>query len=183
METMIKIRSARPSDALDFPLVEQSAGELFRTIEDLAWIADSENLTDPQYVQLIQQGASWVAQTQGDQLVGFLCAEITGEDLHIHELAVVLEFQRRGIGRRLLDTAAAWAVGRDLSGVTLTTFREVAWNEPFYASVGFETLCERRMTPHLAATMKFEIERGLPANRRCSMRRPLDRKAKRSGWR
>jgi GNAT superfamily N-acetyltransferase len=177
MRTSITVRPARLADAPNFPRVEQSAGELFRTIEHLAWIADSENLTDPQYADYIQCGTSWVALTPDGQLVGFLCAEVMEDDLHIHELAVALEFQRQGIGGRLLETAVAWAVARGLSGVTLTTFRSVAWNQPFYERAGFETLGEARMSPRLASIMKFEISMGLQANERCGMRRPLARKA------
>jgi GNAT superfamily N-acetyltransferase len=176
--TSVTIRLAEPTDAAYFPAIEQSAGETFRTIEDLAWIADSENLTDPHYAELIGCGASWVAFTQNGQLIGFLCAEIMEHELHIHELAIVFDFQRQGIGRQLLETAVAWAIDRDLAGVTLTTFRGVAWNEHFYARAGFETLSENRAGPRLAAIMKFEIARGLPADRRCAMWRPLNRTLK-----
>ncbi|GLS18242.1 N-acetyltransferase [Labrys miyagiensis] len=176
--TSVTIRLAEPTDAAYFPAIEQSAGELFRTIEDLAWIADSENLTDPHYAELIRCGASWVACTQDGRLIGFLCAEIMEHELHIHELAIVFDFQRQGIGRQLLDTAVAWAAESDLAGVTLTTFRCVAWNEHFYARAGFETLPENRVDPRLAAIMKFEIARGLPADRRCAMWRPLNRTLK-----
>jgi GNAT superfamily N-acetyltransferase len=174
MKTSIKIRFAKPIDAAYFPDIEQSAGELFRTIGDLAWIADTENLTDPHYADLIQCGSSWVAQTEDGPLIGFLCAETMEHELHIHELAISLDFQRQGIGRRLLETAVAWASEQGLLGVTLTTFREVAWNEHFYARAGFETLPENRLRPSLAAIMKFEIERGMLGDRRCAMWRPLN---------
>lgn len=175
MTSSIKIRPAKPADVRHLPDIEQSAGELFRTIDDLAWIADSENLTDPRYADLIQGGASWVAETEDGRLIGFLCAEIMLGELHIHELAVALDFQRRGIGRQLLETAVVRAIEGDLSGVTLTTFRALAWNEPFYARAGFETLSADGLGPRLAAIMQFEIARGLPAFRRCAMRRLFDR--------
>ena len=173
MNAAIKIRLATPEDARHLPDVEQSAGELFRTAEGLAWIADSENLTQPCYAQWVQHGSSWVAQAEAGRLVGFLCAEAMEHELHIHEFAVALDFQRHGIGRRLLDTAIAWAVERNLSGVTLTTFRAVAFNERFYAQAGFETLSEDTIGPRLAAAVQFEIAKGLPADRRCAMRRTL----------
>lgn len=171
--TSVTIRPARPSDAAHFPDIEQSAGELFRTIADSAWIANSPNLTDPHYADLIRGGASWVASLPGGRPAGFLCAEIVGRTLHVEELAIRLDVQRRGIGRRLLETAVAWAAERGLMAVTLTTFRGVAWNEPFYASAGFETLPESRLDPRLTAILQAEIAKGLPADRRCAMRRPL----------
>jgi GNAT superfamily N-acetyltransferase len=175
MRRSITIRLATPADAPHFPTLEQSAGELFRTIEELAWIADSENLTDPHYAELIRSGPSWVAQTEDGQLIGFLCAEIIRREFYIHELAVSLAFQRQGLGKRLLEIAIAWAVERKLSTVTLTTFRSVAWNEPFYIRAGFETLSEDQLSLHLAAIMQFEVARGLPADRRCAMSRQLHR--------
>jgi ribosomal protein S18 acetylase RimI-like enzyme len=173
MTTSITIRLSTSTDALHFPALEQSAGELFRTIKELAWVADSENLTDPDYAELIRSGPSWVAQTEDSQLIGFLCAESVKGELHIHELAISLAFQRQGIGKRLLEIAMAWAVERELSAATLTTFRSVAWNEQFYARAGFETLSEDRLSPHLAAIMRLEVARGLPADRRCAMSRQL----------
>jgi GNAT superfamily N-acetyltransferase len=173
MTTSITIRLATSTDSPHFPALEQSAGELFRTIKELAWIADSENVSGLHYAELICSRASWVAQSKDGQLIGFLCAEPMRRELHIHELAISLAFQRQGIGRRLLEIAIAWAVERELSAVTLTTFRSVAWNEPFYIGAGFETLSEDQLSPHLAAVMQLEVARGLPADRRCAMSRRL----------
>jgi len=171
MHETTTIRPATKADAILFPDIEQSAGELFRLVPDLAWIADSENLTDPRYAELIGKGASWVAVTGDDSLVGFLCGEVMEGELHIHELGVALDVQRRGIGRALLETAMAWARQSGLAAVTLTTFRDVPWNEPFYAGAGFETLSDASQGARLAAIMDFEIGRGLPRERRCAMRR------------
>lgn len=173
MRETTTIRAATPADAPVFPDIEQSAGELFRLVPDLAWIADSDNLTDPRYAELIGKGASWVAVAGDDHLVGFLCAEVMEGELHIHELAVALDVQRQGVGRNLLETAITWAHQSGLAAATLTTFREVSWNEPFYAGAGFKTLSDANQGPRLAAIMEDEIGRGLPRARRCAMRRLL----------
>lgn len=173
MDRAMKIRPARAEDAPRLPDIEQSAGELFRTVEALAWIADSENVTAPRYDELIRGGASFVAEAENGRLIGFVCAEILEGDLHIHELAVVLDFQRRGIGRLLVEESAAWASERGLSALTLTTFRSLAWNERFYKKIGFGTLLQSNLEPYLASIMSREAERGLPLHLRCAMRRPL----------
>jgi GNAT superfamily N-acetyltransferase len=167
------IRPATSADAAYLPLVEQSAGELFRTVGDYAWIADSGNMTEPRYRELIDNGASWVAQTIDDEPIGFLCAEAVDGELHIQELSVMLAWQGQGLGRRLLETAIAWAAGQGLAAVTLTTFRTLPWNEPFYASAGFETVSEGRLDPRLAAILRLEVEKGLPPGSRCAMRRQI----------
>ncbi|TGV42629.1 N-acetyltransferase, partial [Mesorhizobium sp. M2D.F.Ca.ET.160.01.1.1] len=72
--------------------------------------------------------------------VGFLSAGIEGDALHISELDVRLDRQGSGIGRALLERAVADARRRGLVAVTLTTFRAVAWNAPFYRKFGFRIL-------------------------------------------
>jgi ribosomal protein S18 acetylase RimI-like enzyme len=98
---MPDIRIARQSDAAAFPAIENSAGQLFRVIPDLAWIADGEDLSEAQYRALISKGASWVATDPQDRPIGFLAADIQDGALHIWEFAVAWDQQRRGIGRAL----------------------------------------------------------------------------------
>ena len=50
------------------------------------------------------------------------------------------DFQCQGAGRKLLLMAVEHARDRALYGLTLTTFRELPWNEPFYQRMGFGTL-------------------------------------------
>ena len=77
--------------------------------------------------------------------------------------------QGRGLGRRLLSHAIAQARSMDLGGLSLTPFRDVAWNAPFYASAGFAGV-ERDAAPlWLAAYLDLEARRGLDPARRCAM--------------
>ena len=56
-----------------------------------------------------------------------------------------------------------------LRGVTLTTFRDVPWNAPFYRRLGFEVLDPEDLTPGLAAAFADEARRGLPVELRVVM--------------
>jgi len=58
------------------------------------------------------------------------------------------------------------------TALTLTTFRYVPWNTPFYRSCGFE-LVNPIGYPMLLATMEAEREGGLPLEQRCGMVRQL----------
>ncbi|KRB15886.1 hypothetical protein ASD99_31575 [Mesorhizobium sp. Root695] len=99
---MTTIRIAQDADAEALPDIEQSAGEAYRWIEELAWIADDDNQTVERHRELIAKGTCWVAAELDDPPIAFLSAEIQDDTLHIWELAVRLDRQRLGIGRALL---------------------------------------------------------------------------------
>ncbi len=43
----------------------------------------------------------------------------------------------------------------------LTTFRDVPWNMPFYARLGFDEVAPNELTPALRAVLADEARRGL----------------------
>ncbi len=155
------------------PAIERSAGALFRTIPGLAWIADDSIAQLQDHLEAIDARASWVAIDESGQPVGFLIADTEGSALHIWEVSVHAEAQGHGIGRRLIEAAVAEASSQRHSAVTLTTFREVPWNEPYYHRLGFVTLGPDEIDDKLAAIFADEVRRGLPAERRCAMRLDL----------
>jgi GNAT superfamily N-acetyltransferase len=167
----VSIRLAVANDAPVLPTIEQSAGGLFRSLPELAWIADEPIGSADEFLPAIVAGTVWVAEAGEAGIVGELRAEIAADALHIVELAVAREFQQRGLGRALIDTAAAWAKSRGLRALTLTTFRHVAWNAPFYARYGFVELSGTELDARLSAIVCAELSRGLP--NRCAMRLDL----------
>lgn len=154
------IRLARPVDAETLPGVQTSAGVLFRAIPDIAWVADEPVDPPEHYRPMIARGHVWVAEDARGRVVGCLFGEVADDAFHILELAVAQEAQRRGLGRRLLDAARDHARSQRLAAVTLTTFRHVAWNGPFYARYGFVELAHPEA--RLAALVAREAARGLP---------------------
>ena len=109
------------------------------------------------------------------KISGFLLAERCGEELHICEFAVESPRQGQGIGTLLLQAAIAYARAMGLKALTLTTFRELSWNEPFYHHSGFETLAASDLNERLVAAFAREVLIGLPIGRRCAMRLVLSR--------
>lgn len=103
--------------------------------------------------------------------VGFVeVAEVDGL-AHIAEIAVVPRWMRQGIGTALLERACEWARAHGYPGVTLITYRDVAWNGPYYAARGF---AETELTAGLRALREREAELGLDAvGPRVAMRRDL----------
>jgi GNAT superfamily N-acetyltransferase len=165
------IRLARPADALALPAIERSAAELFRCDPSLAWLADAEVLDAAQHMSAIKQANVWVAETT--ELAGFLRAVDIDQHLHIEELSVSQAFQGQGIGRRLVSAAIEHARALRLKAVTLTTFRDLPWNAPFYQRMGFVELIPSEANHHLREALQAEITHGFPADRRCGMALPL----------
>jgi GNAT superfamily N-acetyltransferase len=115
-------------------------------------------------------GLVLVAQDDDGALIGFATCQACEDALHLWELAVRHDRQRRGAGRALLDAVAALARRRGLSAVTLSTFREIAWNGPFYARLGFAELGADELNPRLAIVLERERALGLDVDSRCVMR-------------
>ncbi|WP_438015126.1 GNAT family N-acetyltransferase [Sorangium sp. So ce315] len=105
--------------------------------------------------------------------LAFLGAEAVGDELHIRELDVDLDHQGRGLGRRLLSHVIAWARTAKFQALTLTTFRTVPWNGPFYATMGFRELPPAETSARLAAILKNEARHGPNPAQRCAMRLDL----------
>lgn len=166
------VRPALPEEAALLPAIEASAGQLFRTVPGLEWIADDDVLPETEHQRLIAQGTVWVAQSGDGRLRGFVSAETFGDELHVWELAVDAQCQRMGIGRRLVQKACEHASANGLSAVTLTTFRDLPWNAPWYARLGFLPDPAPR-GGRLEGLLQAEARHGLPAQRRVAMRLPV----------
>lgn len=165
------IRPARESDAALLPAIERSAARRFQTMPGLEWIAESSVLDEAAHLDCIRRGTCWVGVDEQDFPTGFLSAEVTAErDLHIHEISVDLASQGRGIGRALLDAAIEWATTHHLARLTLTTFRDVPWNAPFYRRIGFGVLSASDLDERLSALLRKGVEEGFTEGTRCAMR-------------
>jgi ribosomal protein S18 acetylase RimI-like enzyme len=120
--------------------------------------------------QSLDNDLLWVAVVgTADLPVGFLASALLDGNLYVAEIDVARDWQRRGIGRRLMATAITDARQRKLPGVTLTTDRFVAFNAPFYATIGFTEIGEQDAAPELRATLEQEIANGMQAGRRVAM--------------
>ncbi|WP_324261962.1 GNAT family N-acetyltransferase [Altererythrobacter sp. H2] len=166
------LRLARPEDAALMPAIEARAGRLFQAVEGLADIAGQHTVPVEQLQRLIRKGHCLVAHVD-DRMAGWLANEPFGRELHIREFNVDPDFQQQGIGSGLLRACLIDAVNCGFRAVTLTTFRDVPWNAPFYARLGFEEVTALDAHPRLAGQLAAESGHGLPADRRCVMIRFL----------
>jgi GNAT superfamily N-acetyltransferase len=164
---LITIRLATIADIPELPGIERSAGEAFRDT-DQAWIVDDVVTGAEAYPPLIAARGVRVAEVDA-ALAGFVHTEAIDDELHVWELAVRQDRQGQGIGRRLMDAAREEALAHGCRALTLTTFRAIPFNAPFYQRLGYEIL--EAPPPRLADILAVEAERGLTD--RCAMRAVL----------
>lgn len=168
---MAVIRPTVMADIAAFPAVERSAGELFRET-DRAWVADAAPAAPEAHEDAIRRGHHWTALIDGE-VGGFLLAESLGDTLHIAELAVAAPYQRQGAGTALIGAAEAYAAGAAFASLTLTTYRDLAWNGPFYARRGFREIPRDALSNALAARLRAEAAAGHDPTLRCAMVKPI----------
>ncbi len=107
-----------------------------------------------------------MAALRSGEPAGFAVAGPLGGGLHLRELSVDPAHGRRGIGTALVDTVIAASREQGLAGVSLTTFRDVPFNAPFYARLGFEELPVDRADGALRDAFVGEVPAGVePAKR------------------
>ncbi|GAA4043817.1 GNAT family N-acetyltransferase [Parerythrobacter jejuensis] len=167
------IRLARPGDADALPAVEMAAGTLFATLPDLAEFAGNHAISAERHRKLIARGHCLVALAQ-DAPIGFVATQPFQRELHVWEVSVHPDFQQRGIGATLMRACMIDARNAGFVALTLTTFRDVPWNGPFYEQIGFEEVTALDAHPRLAAELAEEADNGMPADRRIAMIKFLD---------
>jgi len=170
MTATYHIVAARPDDLHHIPAIELAAAQLLKGHAPDAILAE---VTSDQMLRDAQQaGRLWVALAERTP-VGFAHVELLEPNVaHLHELDVHPDHGRRGLGTRLVEHVCSWAAAQGFVGVTLTTFRDVPWNMPFYVRLGFEIVPPADLSPALHAVVADETRRGLDPMRRVVMRRP-----------
>lgn len=167
------LRPTRPQDAPHLPAIERSAGQAFRVLEAYRWIADDAVMSPQDHLALIHQGYCLAAVDECDKPVGFLAAGLRHGRLHIHEFSVHGDWQGKGVGSALLAGLTAMAREKGIPQLSLTTFREVPWNRPFYQRQGFRLLSEPALPDDLRQLMEQEAQHGLALAQRCAMVKDL----------
>jgi lincosamide nucleotidyltransferase A/C/D/E len=161
------IALARPADIPALAAIELAAGALLEGHAPASVLNEPTSEAEVRHAQ--EMGLLWVAR-DGDVPVGFAHVEMLAPDLpHLEELDVHPEHGRCGLGTTLVRAVCEWARRAGYATLTLTTFRDVPWNMPFYARLGFVELAAATLRPELAAVVRNEAARGLAAERRVVM--------------
>ncbi len=91
----------------------------------------------------------FVARNQHDWAIGFALIRPRGNGLYLDQVSVHPDHGQKGLGRALVIRTLAEAENRKLPHVSLSTFRDLAWNGPFYASLSFRELSRDNLEPYM----------------------------------
>jgi GNAT superfamily N-acetyltransferase len=167
-----RIRPARPDEAKRLRAIEDEAGTRFA---GLGLIDEALDAAFPlgELLRLIDAGQVWVGCREDDVPVGMVIASVRDGAVHVEEMDVLPEHGGRGLGARLLARVCEWGQARGYPAVTLSTFRDLPWNGPFYRKHGFRDLRPAEWTPGMRAMRDAEARHGLRVEERVFMRREL----------
>jgi len=164
-----EITTARPKDLPLLTGIELAAARLLAGHAPASVLSETTSQED--FERSRAEGLLWVALAD-DVPVGFAQLEILeASSAHLDEIDVHPHHGRRGIGTRLVRTVCEWSALNGYQAVTLATFRDVQWNMPFYAKMGFEVIAPQNLSSALRSVIDDEKRRGLDTTRRVVMQR------------
>ena len=170
VENVYTITRARPRDLSRLPAIELAAAKLLAGYAPDSVLTETTSLEE--FLDAYRRGHLWVALAE-DIPIGFAQVEaLEPRVAHLKEIDVDPAHGRRGVGTRLVITVCNWAASTGHAFVTLTTFRDVPWNMPFYAGLGFAEIGLENLSSALRSVVEAETRRGLDPARRVTMRRP-----------
>lgn len=157
--------------------IETASGILFRG----TGLIPSEE-TDPGMITTLEKAyvaeLCWVVEVADPEdaslsvLAGFVVCRVEGKALYLDQISVHPDFMRRGLGAALMAAVFSEAQRRALGHITLSTFRDVPWNGPYYARFGFVELPQDDLLPWMLAVRDKEA-RDLDITKRCFMACPV----------
>ncbi|WP_062014750.1 GNAT family N-acetyltransferase [Aureimonas sp. AU4] len=177
-----RIRMMEPGEAMRLREIDRRAGQL---LVEAGHIADAEPLAPGRFVQFLLAHEVFVAEQDGEA-VGFAAsvdlAEILAGEPEAAEgagctwlsaLSVDPDHGRRGLGSALLTAVVARAGWFFQRAVALSTARDLAFNEGFYARRGFLAVPPADRPPALRKRFDAELPPGVDPARRTVMVRWL----------
>jgi GNAT superfamily N-acetyltransferase len=169
---MPRIRPPRQDELEALRLIERDAGRQFAAI-GMTEIASDEPPAVAELEAVRSRGQAWVAVGPADSPIAYLLSSTVDGCAHIDQVSVASTHSRRGLGAVLIEHLAMGARAEDQPALTLTTFRDVPWNAPYYERLGFRVVAPADQGPELAALVHREALT-IPGNAaRVAMRRRL----------
>jgi len=164
------LRNARPEEIEALRAIERASSQRFiGLMDDLA--ADEPTSAEALAARIDAEGL--LVATDADVPIAFVMFRPVEDGLYIEQIDVLPDFAGQRLGARLLDAVSDQARVRGLKVLTLSTFRDIPWNAPWYRRLGFVDIAEADLTTGLLAIRKAHVARGLDESARTFMRRPV----------
>lgn len=168
----VVVRLARPSDLRRLAAIEDSGLAAFEAHFGGAMVP-ALSTPAPSGSERDGDGFLLVA-TIGRALVGFVHVIDLDGSAHLEQVSVLPEHGRVGVGTRLVRAAMEEARWSGYHRMSLCTYRDVPWNGPFYARLGFAEVHD--LEPYQARLRAHEQALGLDdPGARLVMSTPLER--------
>ena len=138
------------------PRIERAAAGVFPE-EDLSLEQRSKTTPVEVFEKAWKEKRLWtLVDKDTDQPIGFALLEEFQGQLHLKEIDVHPDYARRGLGTQLLKKVLLWAKQEGYKTITLTTFRHLPWNAPFYKRFGFMSLESAELSPDMEKLFRKE---------------------------
>ncbi len=131
--------------------VDRAASSLFAPTGLLTPEALMDAVGSDDLLSALNNGWLLAAVIDDAPATGFVMASRRGNGLYIDQISVDPAYGRRGIGRALMQGIENLALQNNLREMTLSTFRDLPWNAPFYAGLGFRPIRRRDLEPFMQA--------------------------------
>jgi GNAT superfamily N-acetyltransferase len=153
----VTIRPPRPDELAALLEIERRACRAFAD-HGMPEIAADDPGTVAELEAHRAAGRAWVAVDADDRPVAYIVTAVVDGAVHIEQVSVDPAHAGRGIGAALIEHVCALAPADGRTSATLTTFRDIPWNAPYYARLGFRELREDLCGPELRALVAHERE-------------------------
>ena len=152
--------------------VDLAAGQLFAPTGLISGEALLDHVPPAVFEQAIDAGDVYKVDAPMGSPVGFALVSHRGGTLYLDQISVHPEHGRRGLGAKLIRQVVRLARERRLKLVTLSTFRDVPWNGPFYRRLGFREVPRREMADWMLELERIQAQ-SLDVTKRCFMVRKI----------
>ena len=166
------ISPAQPEDVDALIAIDLAAGQLFASTGLITGDALLDHVPATVFEQAIAADDVCKMHDRAGDPVGFALVSQRGGTLYLDQISIHPDHGRQGLGASLMQHVFLLARQRKLRQVTLSTFRDVPWNGPFYNKLGFRELARKEMADWMLELEKIQAH-SLDVSQRCFMVRKI----------
>lgn len=143
----IIIRDALLSDIESCQAIKKDAEKKFLNsdIEAIRNVVGKGVLNAETLANSIQNELCFISEID-QKPIGFIALTQYANSWYIEELDVAEHAQSQGVGNGLLSYIKMLAEIKRIASINLITFKDVAWNQPYYTKKGYLSMSEDRLS-------------------------------------